>query len=146
MARSHSLWLQFAVVSIMAMCGGASAQQRIRGFSPAATAREVQVETRFKAIPSAEEERRQHRLFTAEPHPAGSKRNNELAEYIAAEWRKQGLEDIVVRQYDVYSTEPKSSSLEMIAPLRFTAGLREAAYDVDPDTKNPRISPAWTGM
>src|SRR5678816_2441260 len=103
MARSHSLWLEFAVVSTMAICGDASAQKPIMGFSPAATAREVQVETRFKAIPSAEEERRQHRLFTAEPHPAGSKRNNELAEYIAAEWRKQGLEDIVVRQYDVYS-------------------------------------------
>ena len=146
MARSHSLWLEFAVVSTMAICGDASAQKPIMGFSPAATAREVQVETRFKAIPSAEEERRQHRLFTTEPHPAGSKRNNELAEYIAAEWRKQGLEDIVVRQYDVYSTEPKSASLEMIAPFRFTAGLREAAYDVDPDTKNPRISPAWTGM
>jgi N-acetylated-alpha-linked acidic dipeptidase len=65
---------------------------------------------------------------------------------MAAEWRKQGLENVVIRQYDVYSSEPKSTSLEMISPVPFKASLREAAYDEDPDTKNPRISAAWTGM
>ena len=121
-------------------------QDSILGFSAASADLERKVEQRFKAIPSAEEEKRQHRLFTSEPHPAGSKRNNELAEYMAAEWRKQGLEDVVIRQYDVYSSEPKSTSLEMISPVPFKASLREAAYDEDPDTKNPSISAAWTGM
>lgn len=121
-------------------------QDSILGFSAASAELERKVEQRFKAIPSADEEKRQHRLFTSEPHPAGSKRNNELAEYMAAEWRKQGLENVVIRQYDVYSTEPKSTSLEMISPVAFKASLREAAYDEDPDTKNPRISAAWTGM
>ena len=92
-------------------------QDSILGFSAASAELERKVEQRFKAIPSADEEKRQHRLFTSEPHPAGSKRNNELAEYMAAEWRKQGLENVVIRQYDVYSTEPKSTSLEMISPV-----------------------------
>lgn len=121
-------------------------QDSILGFSASSADLERKVEQRFKAIPSADEEKRQHRLFTSEPHPAGSKRNNELAEYMAAEWRKQGLENVVIRQYDVYSSEPKSTSLEMISPVPFKASLREAAYDEDPDTKNPRISAAWTGM
>ena len=121
-------------------------QDSILGFSASSADLERKIEQRFKAIPSADEEKRQHRLFTSEPHPAGSKRNNELAEYMAAEWRKQGLENVVIRQYDVYSTEPKSTSLEMISPVPFKASLREAAYDEDPDTKNPRISAAWTGM
>ena len=121
-------------------------QDSILGFSASSADLERTVEQRFKAIPSADEEKRQHRLFTSEPHPAGSKRNNELAEYMAAEWRKQGLENVVIRQYDVYSSEPKSTSLEMISPVPFKASLREAAYDEDPDTKNPRISAAWTGM
>ena len=122
------------------------AVEKISGFTPSSAAREMEVETTFKAIPSPEEARRQHRIFTAEPHVAGSKRNNELAQYIASEWRKQGLEDVIVRRYDVYATEPKSASLEMVAPVVYRANLREEGYDVDPDTKNPKVSAAWTGM
>ncbi len=123
-----------------------TAQTSILGFTPASSAREIEVETKYKSIPTPDEERRQHRIFTAEPHIAGSKRNNELADYIAAEWRKQGLEDIVIHRYDVYGTNPKSASLEMIAPTHYQATLREAALDADPDSKNPAISGAWLGM
>jgi N-acetylated-alpha-linked acidic dipeptidase len=122
------------------------AQDSILGFSPSSAARQMKVEANFKAIPSPDQARRQHRIFTAEPHLAGSKRNNDLAQYIASEWRKQGLEDVVVRRYDVYATEPKSASLEMIAPVVYRAGLREEGYDADPDTKNPHVSSAWSGM
>jgi N-acetylated-alpha-linked acidic dipeptidase len=124
----------------------ANAQTSILGFTPASSARESEIETKFKSIPSPEEERRQHRIFTAEPHVAGSKRNNELADYIAAEWRKQGLEDVIIRRYDVYGTNPKSASLEMIAPTHHQATLREAPLDADADSNNPAISGAWSGM
>ena len=123
-----------------------SPAQTILGFTPASSARETEIESKFKSVPTPDEERRQHRIFTSEPHVAGSKRNNELADYIAAEWRKQGLEDVVIRRYDVYGTNPKSASLEMIAPVRYQAILREAALDADPDSKNPAISGAWSGM
>ncbi|MGA8429475.1 MAG: M28 family metallopeptidase [Candidatus Sulfotelmatobacter sp.] len=122
------------------------AQNSILGFTPATAAREAAVETKFKSIPSPDEERRQHRIFTAEPHVAGSKRNNELAEYIRDEWKKQGLEDVVIREYDVYGTNPKSASLEMIAPVSYLATLREAPLEGDKDSKNPNISGAWSGM
>ena len=91
--------------------------QTILGFTPSSAVRESEIESKFKAIPNAEEERRQHRIFTQEPHLAGSKRNNELAEYIRDEWKKHGLEDVIIRRYDVYGTNPKSASLEMIAPV-----------------------------
>jgi N-acetylated-alpha-linked acidic dipeptidase len=124
----------------------AFAQSPILGFTPTSSAREAQIETKFKSIPSADEERRQHRIFTQEPHVAGSKRNNELAEYIRDEWKKQGLEDVVIRRYDVYGTNPKSTSLEMIEPTHYQALLRETPLDSDPDSKNPAISGAWVGM
>jgi N-acetylated-alpha-linked acidic dipeptidase len=133
-------------VLILASVVPAFSQERILGFTPSSAARQAKVEEKFKAIPSPAEARRQHRIFTAEPHLAGSKRNNDLARYIAAEWRKQGLEDVVIHRYDVYATAPKSASLEMVAPVVYRAGLREAAYDADPDTQNPRVSSAWTGM
>jgi len=127
------------------LCSCAPAQS-ILGFAPTSSAREAEVESRFLSIPSPDEERRQHRIFTAEPHTAGSKRNNELADYIASEWKKQGLEDVVIRRYDVYGTNPKSASLEMTAPAHYTALLRETPIPGDDDSKNPAISGAWLGM
>jgi len=143
---THRHFLLLLSVLILASVSPAVSQERILGFTPSSAARQAKVEEKFKTIPSPAEARRQHRIFTAEPHLAGSKRNNDLAQYIAAEWRRQGLEDVVIHRYDVYATAPKSASLEMVAPVVYRAGLREAAYDADPDTKNPRVSAAWTGM
>jgi len=134
--------LRTSVVFLLLPC----AQAQILGFTPTSSAREAEVESKFKSIPNPAEERRQHRIFTQEPHVAGSKRNNELAEYIRDEWKKQGLEDVVIRRYDVYGTNPKSASLEMIAPTHYRATLREVPLDADPDSKNPAISGAWLGM
>ena len=121
------------------------AQDGILGFTPASAERQKSVEQKFKSIPLPDEEKRQHRIFTQEPHIAGSERNNELARYIAEEWKKQGLEDIVIRRYDVYGTFPKSTfRVGGSGPLR--SHLREQPYDVDPDTKNPHVTPAWIGM
>src|SRR6266850_6760978 len=61
----------------------------ILGFSPPHAAAERQLEETFQSIPSPDKARAWHRLFTAEPHPAASARNNQLAEWIADEWRKQ---------------------------------------------------------
>jgi N-acetylated-alpha-linked acidic dipeptidase len=133
-------------VSLILVLISSCAAQSILGFTPAHATRETAVEEKFKSIPTPAEERRQHRIFTQEPHVAGSKRNNELAEYIRDEWKKQGLEDVVIRRYDVYGTNPKSASLEMIAPTRYQAVLKEAPIPGDDDSKNPAISQAWTGM
>jgi N-acetylated-alpha-linked acidic dipeptidase len=132
-----------AIVLLLAPC---STAQSILGFTPSSSERETKIETKFKSIPEPDEERRQHRIFTSEPHLAGSKRNNELAAYIRDEWQKQGLEDVVIRRYDVYGTNPKSAFLEMIAPTHYTATLRETPLPGDTDSKNPAISRAWLGM
>jgi N-acetylated-alpha-linked acidic dipeptidase len=124
----------------------AQTQASILGFTPSSAARESEIENKFKAIPSPDEERRQHRIFTAEPHVAGSARNNELARYIADQWRTEGLEDVVIRRYDVYGSNPKSTFLEMTAPIRYRALLRELPIPGDPDIKNKSISSAWSGM
>ncbi len=122
------------------------AQTSILGFTPSSATRENQIETKFKAIPSPDEERRQHHLFTAEPHVAGSPRNNELARYIADQWRQEGLDDVIIRRYDVYGSNPKFTSLEMVTPLHYRALLRELPVPGDPNLKNKSISSAWSGM
>src|SRR5882762_10174391 len=117
----------------------------ILGFSPAHVAAERQLEETFQAIPSSDLAREWHRTFTAEPHPAASERNNRLADFIAAEWRKQGWEEVTLRRYDVLHSRPRSISLEMTEPVHFTASLREDAYDADPDTKNSAASGSYFG-
>ena len=118
---------------------------KISGFSPLHAAQQAILEDRLKRNISTEEIRKQHRYFTSFPHPAGSIHNHEVAEYIAKQWKKQGLEDVVIRQYDVLGTRPVSTSLEMLAPTHYQAALREAPVDADPDTKNPEVANAWMG-
>src|SRR5207245_8579853 len=117
----------------------ASQATPILGFSPPHAAAEHALESTFQSIPSAEKAREWHRTFTAEPQPAASERNNQLADFIADEWRKQGWEDVTLRRYDVLHSRPRSVSLEMAEPVHFTASLREDAYNVDPDTNNPAV-------
>ena len=143
---ARTLSFLFFISLALLFSNSAAAQTSISGFTAASAERETKVESKFKSIPNPKEERRQHRIFTAEPHVAGSKRNNELADYIAGEWRKQGLEDVIIRRYDVYGTNPRSASLEMIAPVRYQAVLREEPIAGDKDSKNPAISGAWLGM
>jgi N-acetylated-alpha-linked acidic dipeptidase len=118
---------------------------RISGFSPQRAVEQASLEDQLKKLISPDEIRKQHRYFTSIPHPAGSIHDHEVAEYIAEQWRKQGLEDVIIRQYDVLGTKPVSTSLEMVAPTHYQALLREAPYDVDPDTKNPEVANAWFG-
>jgi len=116
------------------------------GYSRAAAQTERALEQRFRAIPSPDEEKKQHRYFTAEPHPAGSERNHELALYVADLWRKQGIEDVRVHRYDVLTSLPRSITVEMVAPIAYRAALREDAYDADPDTRNPAIRGGYLSM
>ena len=116
------------------------------GFSPKSAAEQQSLEKRFNGMISAESARTFHRHFTSEPHPAGTEQNKKVAEYIADTWKKQGLEDVVIRQYDVLSSLPREVTLEMVSPKAFKAGLREDSYDADPDSRNPALRGAWLSM
>jgi len=69
------VWL-FALVTFFLTVPSVQPQNKsgtsILGFTSAHAAKENETEQKFKAIPSPDEERRQHRIFTAEPHLAGS--------------------------------------------------------------------------
>jgi len=116
------------------------------GYSAARARVEQAIEQQFRAIPSPGEEQKQHRYFTAEPHPAGSERNHDLALYVARLWKEQGLEDVRIHRYDVLTSLPRSITVEMIAPTTYHASLREDSYDADPDTKNPAIRGGYLSM
>ena len=118
---------------------------RMFGYSPADAAKQVAIEAQYRKLTSMDQISKFHRYLTAEPHPAGSKRNNDLAQWVAQRWRDQGLEDVTVHQYDVLNSQPREISLEMVAPSHYKASLREAPYNVDPDTKSPAADGAYLG-
>ncbi len=115
------------------------------GFSARGAAEEVSVEQQLRSLTSTDQISKFHRYLTSEPHPAGSARNNELAQWVAEQWRQQGLEDVTIHQYDVLNSSPRELSLEMVHPGHYRASLREDPYDVDPDTKNPKADGAYLG-
>jgi N-acetylated-alpha-linked acidic dipeptidase len=135
-------------LSALAM-GAASAlppdASKMLGFSPNAAAKETAVEGQFRSLASPDQISKFHRYLTSEPHPAGSPRNNELARWVADQWRSQGLEEVTIHEYDVLHSTPRQISLEMVQPRRYTARLREDPYDLDPDTKNPTADGAYLG-
>jgi N-acetylated-alpha-linked acidic dipeptidase len=118
---------------------------KMSGFSPRAAAQEIVTENSFRESISTPEIIQFHRYLTAEPHPAGSARNNELAQWVAEQWRKQGLEDVTVHQYDVLGSSPHKISLEMVKPTEYRALLLEAPDNLDPDTRNPKVDGAYLG-
>ena len=118
---------------------------KISGFSPRTAAQEIITENSFRESVSTPEIIQFHRYLTAEPHPAGSARNNELAQWVAEQWRQQGLEDVTVHQYDVLGSSPRKISLEMVKPTEYHALLLEGPDDVDPDTRNPKVDGAYLG-
>jgi N-acetylated-alpha-linked acidic dipeptidase len=134
------------VAALLFIAAPRVASQQLTGFSRSAAVRQKQIEEKFKSIPSTEEARRHHRFFTAEPHPAGSERNNMLASHIAKLWEEQGWEDVRIHRYDVLNTFPREVSVEMVSPVRYKASLREDSYDVDPDSKNPSVRSGWLGL
>jgi N-acetylated-alpha-linked acidic dipeptidase len=137
-----TLWLLTLGAAVFAQAPGTVTKS---GFTPRAADEESATEARFRALTSTEEIAKFHRYLTAEPHPAGSPRNNDLARWVADRWRDQGLEDVVIHEYDVLNSSPREISLEMVKPKHFVASLREDAYDSDSDTKNPAVSGAYLG-
>ena len=145
-ARSVAALLVISMAVGLPIAAQEPAPTTLRGFTTASSAKQFEIESKFKALISPEREKEFHRYFTSQPHPAGTPQNHEVAEYIAKTWREQGIEDVVIRQYDVLSSLPKEVSVEMVSPKHYKAGLREDAYEVDPDTKNPDIRSAWLSM
>ena len=140
------------ILTLAMLCAAAavpaekSSPSSLRGFSPAASEAQLQLEEKFKAIPSAGQLREHHHWLTREPHPAGTESNNRLAREIAQRWKDYGLEGVQIHRYDVLNSAAREVVVELVSPARYRASLREEPYDVDPDTKHPGISGAYLSL
>ena len=141
MPRRFPLALLPAAIAAIALAAAAAdarpnlvqqSANAMRGFSPAAAAAERSVEEALSARLDRDSVRAFFRHLTDQPHPAGSARNHELAQFLAEKWKAYGLEQVQLRRYDVLLPWPREVRVEMVAPTRYVASLREDAYLEDP--------------
>jgi N-acetylated-alpha-linked acidic dipeptidase len=137
-----------AIASLSLLTLAARWQQRpapMRGFTAAAANRERTLEGELATRLNRDSTGAFFKYLTAEPHPAGSVRNKVLADFMAARFREYGLEDVRVHRYDVFLPWPREVKVEMTAPTRYVATLKEDAYPQDPQTsQDPGIT--YLGM
>jgi N-acetylated-alpha-linked acidic dipeptidase len=151
MTASPRLVRSLVVITAIATAGAALLARQttsppIRGFTAAGATAQRQAESRFRALPQADSIRAFHREFTKSPHPATSARTKEIAEYIAATWKAQGLDEVTIRRYDVLSSNPRTVEVEMVAPRAYRPTLHEDPIPEDPDLAQPGVSGAWTSF
>jgi N-acetylated-alpha-linked acidic dipeptidase len=92
------------------------------------------LETRLQETIRPEHCRREHRVFTKEPHMAGTKRNYELAQYMADEWRAYGLEDVQLIEHPVYLPWPVRYQATLVEPVNEKLSLQEDPIPQDKDS------------
>ena len=69
--------------------------------------------------------------LSARPHHVGSAYDKENAEWILSKFTEWGL-DAHIETFDVLFPTPKERAVELVAPTKFTAKLREPGFPEDP--------------
>lgn len=103
----------------------------LRGFTVASSAKERVLEAKFRAIPDPARLRAADSLLSAFPHHVGTPRDSANAAWIAQQFKAYGWETTIER-FEVLFPTPKERRVELVAPTRFVAKLREPAVSGDP--------------
>ena len=121
------------LVLVAALASRLPAQQNpmIHGFPNALQDSERRHEALVRAVPSRDTLRTLVRLYAAVPHEAGTERSRHVAELILARYRALGF-DAHIEQFEALMPRPVVRRVELVAPTRYVALLREPALARDP--------------
>jgi N-acetylated-alpha-linked acidic dipeptidase len=124
--RSIPLAVSAAILAVVSL----RAQQATPGYSPAAAARERQVEAAAIAATSPARAQAHSRALSAETHVAGTPAQARTRDYVIAQMREMGLET-EVRHYRVYLPHATSVHLWRVSPEPRELSLAEPAVAGD---------------
>ena len=113
------------------------------GFHPDRVMTQRELEERFLATPSSETAERNLGILTAEPHVAGTAADRRVVDFLAAELKRLGMDQVEIPEYHVWLPYPRDVSLTIVAPNRVRLENREAFYAEDPSGDPRRIMPGW---
>ncbi len=119
---------------------------RIPGFTASSSARQRALEERLVGLLDHASTARHFRFLTEEPHPSGSERSREIAEYVRDQFAACGLEDVAIRRYDVLLPLPRTVEVTMVEPTELGFTLEEDGYPEDKDSYAAEVGPTYLGM
>ena len=109
----------------------ASAQTTpLKGFDSQSISKQQQLEQQFDKHLDAANIGQTMKALTAEPHHLGSAAGKRVAENVLQKFKSYGW-DAKLETYHVLFPTPKTRQLELIAPTRYTAQLKEPAFPED---------------
>jgi N-acetylated-alpha-linked acidic dipeptidase len=120
----------------------AFSQAPIRGFPPDQWKAEHDREEEAKAIPQPARIGIYMERMASKPHHAGSPGSKAVADYAAGQLKEWGL-DVRVETFQALLPYPTVRLLEMTAPTRFRASLKEPAVPEDKDTSEAGQLPPY---
>ena len=129
MRRTAIAGMLFVFLFTLASTG--AQDEPLQGFTRATAATERDWEAKFRALPSADNQREYMRRLSARPHNVGSAYDKENAEWILSKFKEWGW-DARIETFTVLYPTPKERVLEMLEPTRYTAKLQEPPLAVDP--------------
>jgi len=103
----------------------------LAGYSADAARVERQWETQFQALPEPQRMRASMQRLSAKPHNVGTPYDQDNAEWLLAQYKSYGL-DAHIENFDVLYPTPRERVVELVAPTRFVAKLREPPVPGDP--------------
>ena len=119
-----------------------AAEPSLRGF-PAKEARQQKVlEDKARQIPQPDRIRENIRAMSERPHHAGSPASKAVAESLLKLLKSFGL-DASIEEFEALLPYPTTRKLELIAPIRFEAKLKEPPIPDDPDSSDEGQIPAY---
>jgi N-acetylated-alpha-linked acidic dipeptidase len=114
----------------------------IRGFPSEDWKAEHALEDKAKTIPAPARIHIYMERIASKPHQAGSPESKAVAEYLAAQLKDWGLE-VHTEQFEALMPYPTSRLLEMTAPVKFRAELKEPAIPEDSGASEPGQLPTY---
>jgi N-acetylated-alpha-linked acidic dipeptidase len=114
------------------------------GFAPSAVAAHMAAERTFLETVTPDRGRRWLAALTEDPHVAGTPADKKVADYVFARFKEFGFDAEMVR-YDVFINHPAHVSLKLTSPIEEELKLREEPYDIDKDSSQDGMFPAFHG-
>lgn len=108
------------------------------GYTPASSAAQQDLETRFRAGVSADSMSALHKPLTERPHPAGSEGTKAVVAYLERTLKGFGLA-VETHEYQVLLAKPRVVEIAMTAPAAAPITVAEPAIAADPTSNDKEL-------
>jgi len=122
-----------AVVAVAAatMAMHAAPAAPLFGYSASDSATQTGWEQKFRALPQPANIRANMQYLSAYPHNVGTERQHQDAEWVLHQFQSFGL-DARIEQFQTLYPTPIERKVELVAPGKYEAVLKEPAFAADP--------------